>query len=506
MQQTSCTPIEPELAFGPYRLAPSQRTLLKDGRAVPLNGRAFDLLLALVERAGEVVSKEELIARVWPSTVVEENNLRVHIGTLRKLLCGDPSGLRYIENVVGRGYSFVAPVSRPAHPPDAAMPHRNLALPRPPHGILGRDQTVKQLAALADEHRCVTIVGPGGIGKTTVALAVADALAPVFGKRIYFLDLSPIADGHLLAGAVAHALGLALTDNDPLPALRAFLRGQRTMLILDNCEQVVDQVAALTGRLLAGNPPLHILGTSREPLRARDERLHRLATLAVPPDTFTREAALSCPAVRLFIERAVAGTNDVELSDHNLRHIAEICRRLDGIPLAIELAAGRVDFLGIAGLAVQLEDCLGTLVRGPRTAPLRHQSLRASLDWSFEMLPPLEQTLLQRVSIFQGSFTLEAAADSAACHGITRVTALEGLADLHDKSLLDTDAVGDTVRYRLLETTRAYAREKLSAAEAMAYGGDGILSSLPVHEGLSEVRAPRNLQAVAAPTIGLRAS
>jgi len=503
MQQTSCAPIDAELAFGPYRLAPSHRTLLKDGRPVPLNGRAFDVLLALVDRAGEVVSNEELISRVWPSTVVEENNLRVHIGTLRKTLCDDQTGFRYIENVVGRGYSFVAAVTRPS---DAmAIPHQ-LALPQPPHGMVGRDRTLRHLTALVREHRCVTIVGPGGIGKTTVALALADALEPVFGRHIYFLDLSPLTDGQMLAVTIANALGLTLAGDDPLPALCALLRDQRTLLILDNCEHLVDQAAALAGRLLADNPPLHLLTTSREPLRARSERLHRLAPLAVPPDTATREAMLSSPAVRLFISRAMAGMNGVELCELNLRHITTICQRLGGLPLAIELAAGRVDFFGITRLAVELEDCLGTLVRGPRTAPLRHQSLRASLDWSFGMLPPQEKTLLQRVAVLQGGFTLEAAADSVACQGITRAAALDGLAALHDKSLLIADAVGNVMQYRLLDTTRAYALEKLAAAEALAYGGDGLIASLPVHDGLSEIRTPRSLHAAAALITGLRAS
>lgn len=492
MEQTSDAPLEPELVFGPYRLAPSSRTLFNAGRRVPLNGRAFDLLLVLVERAGEVVSKEELIARVWPSTVVEENNLRVHIGTLRKVLRGDQGGLRYIENVVGRGYSFVAPVTRPAQPIHATITRHHLARPQPPQSVIGRDQCLKQLAALLDEQRCVTIVGPGGIGKTTMALA----LAPMFGKHIYFLDLTTLTDGRMLAGA----LDLMIPDDNPLTARR----GQRITLILDNCEHVVDQVAALVGRLLADHPPLHILATSREPLRARDERLFRLAPLAVQPDPVTREAALSCPAVRLFIERAMAGMNDFELSDDNLRHIVDICRRLDGIPLAIELAAGRAAFFGIAGLAAQLEDCLGALVRGHRTAPLRHQSLRASLDWSFDMLPAQEQTLLQRVAIFEGSFTLEAAADSVACYGISRATALDGLANLYDKSLLGAHAVGATMRYHLLGTTRAYAREKLTSEEIVARGG--ALPPPPVCNGLSASRVSPGLQAAAALPIGLRAS
>ncbi|SEO07050.1 DNA-binding winged helix-turn-helix (wHTH) domain-containing protein [Duganella sp. CF517] len=188
MQQASCTPIKPELSFGPYLLAPSSRTLLKDGRTVPLNGRAFDLLLALLERAGEVVSKEELIARVWPSTVVEENNLRVHIGTLRKALSGDQSGLRYIENIVGRGYSFVAPVTRSAH---AAMAPRDLKLPSE---IVRRDPSLKQLTTLCHEHQCITIVGAGGMDNSAVALMVAEALLPILGTRIYFADIAPVAD------------------------------------------------------------------------------------------------------------------------------------------------------------------------------------------------------------------------------------------------------------------------------------------------------------------------
>lgn len=463
MESTGTANVEAELAFGPYRLAPAHRILLNDGRPVPLSGRAFDLLLALVERAGEVVSKEELIARVWPSTIVEENNLRVHIGTLRKVLCPGESGMRYVENVVGRGYSFVAPVTRISHAIRTTVLHQDIVrLPMLQTRLIGRDHVRDQLTALVGQHRCVTIVGPGGIGKTTIALAVAETLASVFGEHTYFLDLAPVTDAHLVVSTVAVALGLPVLGEDPLPSLRAFLRDKQAFLIFDSCEHVIEAVAELVEQLLADSPPLHILATSREPLRAAGERLHRLEALAVPPQAVSREQALDYPAVQLFAERAMASMNGLDLSSESLRHIVDICRRLDGIPLAIELAAGRADFFGVAALSEQLEDCFNTLVRGRRTALPRHQTLRATLDWSFDRLPHDEQILLQRFSIFRGGFTLEAAVDVVTCDGISKALALEGFANLHAKSLLSTDADQNTMLYRLLDTTRAYAAEKLA--------------------------------------------
>lgn len=463
MEHASAAKVEPELAFGPYRLAPAHRVLLNHGQPVQLSGRAFDLLLALVERAGEVVSKEELIARVWPSTIVEENNLRVHIGTLRKVLCPDDSGARYVENVVGRGYSFVAPVTRLAHAISSTALHReSVRLPLLQTRLIGRDQVREQLAGLVGAYRCVTIVGPGGIGKTTLALAVAETLASLFGEQTYFLDLAPVTEGRLVASTLAVALGLPVLGDDPLPSLRAFLRDKQAMLIFDSCEHVIDAVAALAEQLLADSPALHILATSREPLRASGEKLLRLEALAVPQQAVSREQALSYPAVQLFTERAMASMDGLDLSAENLLHIVDICRRLDGIPLAIELAAGRADFFGIAGLAAQLADCFSTLVRGRRTALPRHQTLRATLDWSFDKLAGYEQLLLQRCAIFRGGFTLDAAVDVVSCDGISKAMVLEGLANLHAKSLLGADADQDTMQYRLLDTTRAYASGKLA--------------------------------------------
>nr|WP_315398827.1 winged helix-turn-helix domain-containing protein [uncultured Duganella sp.] len=562
MPQSSRAPSEAQLAFGPFLLTPALRTLTRAGRPVPLHGRAFDLLLALVERAGEVVGKDELIARVWPSTVVEENNLRVHIGTLRKTLGGVDGCARCVENVVGRGYSFVAPVIRIPPTAIAAAP-RHSAGPQPrqqQHCVIGRDQEIGQVAALIGPHRCVTIVGPGGVGKTTVALAVGLALACNFGERRYFVDLAVAAGGTHMAGtptgrapqasydvagydvaapqvadsevassdlassdladpaladtAVAAAVlsamvvawpAAATAHSAPLPTLPAFPRGQPSLLILDNCEHVIDYAAALAEALLASHPSLHILATSREPLRARGERLHRLAPLATPPDDATGEALLSYPAARLFAERAPAAVDGPAGSEPDLRHVGAICRRLDGLPLAIELAAARVDFLGLAGLATRLgeglADSLGVLACGLRAGPPRHRSMRASLDWSFGLLTAHEQTLLQHLAVFHDSFTLEAAGDIAACCGIARATAFDALAGLHAKSLLLAHADGGAMRYRLLDTTRAYARVKLDAA--MACGA--AQGALPEPALRGNAGVPRTPHAVAPPASGLRA-
>ncbi len=446
-----------EWAFGPFTLSPLNRTLSNDGNPVQLVGRSFDLLLALVERAGEVVGNDELIARVWPSTIVEENNLRVQISTLRKVLRG---GDRYIENIVGRGYSFVMPVT---HLDPLAKVSRSdgVAKPLRPR-LVGRHEAVAQLTEFVRQQRCLTVVGPGGMGKTAIAHAVMEAVSPTFGAEVYFLDLAPITDGALIASTLAIALGAPVLDGDALPVLLAKLQERTALIVFDSCEHVVDRVAELVEQLLSGGSDLHVFATSREPLRATGECVYRLAPLAVPAAPVTREIALSYSAVQLFMERAFANVDHAGIPDEDVFHVVDISRRLDGIPLAIELAAGRAEFFGTAGLAAQLEDYFNTLVRGRRTATPRHQTLRATLDWSFDMLPCEEQTLLARCSIFRGSFTLDAAVEIIACGRIDRPAVLAGLANLHAKSLINTVSIKNGMQYRLLDTTRAYATEKLT--------------------------------------------
>lgn len=441
------------LLFGAYRLVPSERALFNGEQSVRLSGRAFDLLLALVERPGEVMSKDALIARVWPRTCVEEGNLRVHIGALRKAL-RDGSGSLYVENVVGRGYSFVAPVRRVTHhgwPPAPPALQAPQTTPGAAHmHIFGRDATLRQLAAQLPLQRLVTLVGPGGMGKTTVARAVSEQLAPVFAQGVQFLDLAPLADGAQVSSALAQALRLPSLASDPVSGLVAHLHDMHTLIVFDNCEHVIDAVASLAERLLRQTPRVHVLATSREPLRAESECVHRLPPLA------------PSPAVQLFVERATASMDSFRLGEDNAAAVGDICRRLDGIPLAIELAAGRIDFFGVHGLAERLEDCFTVLTRGRRTALPRHQTLRATLDWSFDMLSATERAALRRFAIFRAPFSLECAAGVASCAQISSADVLDCIANLAAKSLVSADTSGATVLYRLLGTTRAYGLEKLN--------------------------------------------
>ena len=461
------------LLFGPFRLLPEQRTLLAHDKPVRLGSRALDILITLVERPGELVGKDEIVKRVWPDTIVEEASLRVHIGALRKVLGDGRDGARYVTNIPGRGYCFVAPVERldAGHPPaavPAVAPHGNL--PAPLTRMIGRDETVATLAAQLPARRFVTIVGPGGIGKTTVAVAVAESVGPAYGHSTRFLDLGSLADPALVASALASALGIAVYSDDPLPGLLAFLAERQMLIVLDTCEHVIEAAAALAEELLRGAPRVHLLATSREPLRADGEWVHRLSSLESPPPgaALTAPEALRYPAVQLFAERSTAGSDSFSLVDADVPVVADICRRLDGIPLAIELAAATVDLFGVRGLAARLDDRLSVLTRGRRTALPRHQTLRATLDWSYGILPAEERVILRRLAVFANSFTFESAGVIAADGEIGPSEVFAAVTSLAAKSLLAADVSGEVVRYRLLDMTRAHALEKLRESDESA--------------------------------------
>ena len=452
--------------FGPFRLALASKQLLKDGVAISMGGRALELLVALIERAGEVVTKQELLAAAWPDLFVEEANLRVQMTALRRVLGDGQDGRQYIANIARRGYSFVADVTftdqSEGETPAASPIRQNLPLNLTP--VLGRGAAVAAIGKELARRRFVSVVGPGGVGKTTLALdAAREALAQegaAAPDAVILVELAPITDPALVENAVASAIGVTLGTGHVRLDQRLPL--ERGLLILDNCEQVVVAAAALAELLLTRNPELRLLVTSREPLRAKGEHIFRLQGLEVPSREaeFAGAAALGFPAVRLFIERAAATLGSYEPAPDEMPDIVAICRRLDGLPLAIELAAGRVDAFGVKGLAQRLDDLFRLLVAGRRTALPRHQTLQATLGWSYDHLTPGEQTTLCRLAVFAGHFSLDAAGKLAAIEEPSWEI-IENLTSLVSKSLVAADFSQALPRYRLLEVTRAYALEKL---------------------------------------------
>jgi predicted ATPase/DNA-binding winged helix-turn-helix (wHTH) protein len=465
------TPVETEYVFGPFRFIPARQSLQCGETQLHLGGRALGILAGLVERPGELISKRELMVRVWPETVVEESNLKVQVAALRRALGeGDgesEQGNRYIGTVKGRGYCFIAPVGSyvPAATEPAAEVRQKAAhkLPLSTTHPIGRDGAIRAALRLLMRRRFATIVGPGGIGKTTVALAVAEAVADEHGIEVRFVDLSPLSDSQFVAGAIASALGLTIHSGDAAPALAASLRDRRLLLLLDSCEHVIDQAAAIAEAIVAGAPDVLLLSTSREPLRVTGECVQRLAPLDVPPGAsmLTAAQAMTYPAIELFVERAGECVENYRLSDADAPAAAEICRRLDGNALAIELAATRIDAFGVRELAARLDDQFRLLQRGRRGAHQRHRTLAATLDWSYEYLQPAEQAILRATSVFAGAFTLDAA--TVLCVDAERGAdvIVDGVAELAAKSLLSVDTSGPVALYRLLDTTKAYALEKL---------------------------------------------
>jgi predicted ATPase/DNA-binding winged helix-turn-helix (wHTH) protein len=455
------------ISFGPFRLLAAQRLLLEGDTPVRLGSRAFDILAALIERAGEVVGKEELIGRAWPQTFVEDANLKIQVSALRRALGDGQGGRRYVVTVPGRGYNFVAPVTQEeppgAAPPSTIAPAGLHNLPLAATRVIGREEVVATLVSRLSRERLLTIVGPGGIGKTTVALAVAERMIADYEHGVWLVDLAPLGDPRLVPSAVATVLGLEIRTENPLPGLVAALRDRRMLLLLDNCEHVIDATASLAAAVLTGVPRVNILATSREPLGVAGERVHRLGPLGSPPTSsgLTAAEAATFPAVQLFVERVTAIVEDFALTDANAPLIVEICQRLDGLPLAIEFAAPRVEVLGIEGLAAGLDHSLPLLTARRRTAMPRHRTMRAVIDWSYGLLRADEQLFFRGLGIFAGGFTIEAAAAVTIQAADIPYEALDRLADLVAKSLVAADVSEAKPRFRLLDIASAYAIEKL---------------------------------------------
>lgn len=457
------------LHFDEFSLVPSRRLLLAGDREVRLGSRALDLLVLLVQRAGEFVSYDEIFKSIWPKTVVVEGNLRVHIAGIRKALGDGRDGRRLIVNLPNRGYSFVAPLERrtgaTVSPSGDARITAGTKLPNLLHRLVGQELSVSVIRTHLAQHRLVTVVGTGGIGKTSVAITVASQQLPgdIGADGICFVDLASVFVPELVPSAVAAAFGLATSTNEPVLALAQHLQDRRALILLDNCEHVVEPVALMAERLLREAPSVRVLATSREPLRAQGEWVHRLPALTFPTPGQADSAAqaMRFAAVELFVERVSAAREGYELTDEDADILVGVCRKLDGIPLAIELAAARAASIGVKAVGEALEASLTLLAKGRRTAVARHQTLRATLDWSFRLLTKREQRVLVRLATFAGTFTMSSAHAVAGDESLTSEEVIEALLELVDKSLIACDVSTDDPSFRLLETTRSYALEAL---------------------------------------------
>lgn len=451
------------ISFGPYALCASQRSLTKNGEPIRIGGRAFDLLTALAENAGSIVSHRELIKRAWPGIFVEEVSLRVRIADLRKLLEHGDEG-RYLTNVPGRGYSFVAEVSRTAIETRASDVKPRYDLPPLPAFIVGRTEATAELSRALTAGRLISIVGPGGIGKTTVALSVAWSLLNTFDGEVCFVELSPLGDPALLPSTIVSSFGLPVQADDPIPALVKHLSGRRTLLVLDSAEHLIFEAAALAERLYGEIPTLHILVTTREALRIPGENAHQLPALEIPPDDpqITLAEAGTYSAAHLFLEHCNRGGRLEELSDADAATITGICRKLGGLALALELIAGRVKTFGLAETVSLLDSEFALRWPGRPTVPQRHQTLNATLDWSYNLLEEAEQVVLRRLSVFAGHFTLRSARHIAAHTDLDEADVLQALNGLVSKYLVPITASSDIPGFRLLDTTRTYAVAKLA--------------------------------------------
>jgi predicted ATPase len=394
--------------------------------------------------------------------VVEEINLRVHIAALRRALGDGENGQRYIVNVPQCGYSFIAPVRC-----DSAAQVVFEGLQTPQHNlparltpVTGRDSLVGGLVRQMPLCRLMTVTGAPGVGKSTVALRVAELLLQYYRDGVWQVDLSLIDDDTPLLDHVLRTLECDLTG----------LSTRHALLLLDNGDHHRDACRTAVETLLEAAPRLSILATCREALHVSLETLQNVPPLAIP-----KRSAVDCSteamghsSVQLFVSRARARQHDFRLREQDVKAVLEICRQLDGLPLAIELAAAQIDALALVGLQAQMANGLQVLSQGRRTAVSRHQSMQAALDWSYQCLSEQEQRVLQRLSVFKLAFTLEAALAVISCPQLApqRLAAIiEGLAQ---KSLLTVERSGSAGRYRMLNTTRCYAREQLERS------GEGI--------------------------------
>jgi len=451
--------------FGSFRLVPSQRLLTREGRQVSLGARAFDVLCILVSNAPEVVDKYALMKRAWSDRIVDEASVRVAIVELRKALGETEDGQPYVKSVRGRGYCFVCPVVHQARADGLSVgimgagdaPPTNL--PQYLSSMVGRGPDVARVLEHLRRTRLVTLTGPGGVGKTRLAVEVGRQLLDEYPGAVRLVDLTPLTDAAAVASTAATSLGVVLTGAIPaVDAIAAVIGKERRFLIFDNCEYLIGAAAALIEALLRRAPRLVVLATSQEALHIVPEQIYPVQPLAAPPTNSVEIGMFG--AVDLFVDRVRAIDPAFGLDVENAVDIAEICRRLDGLPLALEMAAARVRLLGLKALCASLDDRLKVLKGEGRLEGARYASLQAVMKWSFGLLEPEEQHLFRCLAVFQGGFSLDGAVAVAGDEKTDRWEILDVLGRLIEKSLVMVEGRA-SARYRLLETPRLFAVEQL---------------------------------------------
>jgi predicted ATPase/DNA-binding winged helix-turn-helix (wHTH) protein len=461
------------LRFDRFVLTPGERRLTKDDIPIEIGGRSFDLLLALVEQAGRVVPKRELLQTVWPDVVVEDSSLRFHMARLRRILHDGRDDTRLITTQVGVGYAFIGGVRRTqataaASPSPLARP--GARLPRRLDRLIGREIDQGMLAERVMATPLLTITGPAGVGKTSLAVEVAHDLDASFTHGATFVDLAAITDPDRLPNAIAEALGVDIVAGGPKVTILECLRERRQLLVLDNCEHLVQAAADLVEQIAATAPEVRVLATGRQALRARNERVHRLSPHHVRADLATASDAdlLACSAVELFLHRAASAGGPVEEDPDTLRTVARMCARLDGLALAIELAAVRAATHGVKATARMLGDGLSLHWTGRRTASPRQRTLKATFDWSYDLLSFPERRVFEQLSKLSGPFSFEAALEAVVGPTLDASVAAAALDELAEKSLI----LPNDGEYHWAETTQIYARRRFDARRQDETGTD----------------------------------
>jgi predicted ATPase/DNA-binding winged helix-turn-helix (wHTH) protein len=457
--------------FGQWQIHLGQHELLARDVPVPIGARAFEVLEVLVRSANELVTKDALMDRIWPGAMVGENTLHVHIYAIRKALGQDRAMLKTAS---GRGYRLlgdwaVRQVGASEKPvglvESARMPARKFPTNLPATALdpIGRTAALRQIQDMLSAYRAVTLTGPGGIGKTTLALHVSRRMCLTIDGGVWLIELASLTDPGLVPTALAGVLGLNLGgDEITAEAVARAIGDERVLLVLDNCEHVIDAPARLAETIVCLCTRAIVLATSQEPLRIAGEYVYRVPPLEIPRYHWGEpNDVLEQSAVQLFVARLQAHDPSFVASRENVHLIAAICHHLDGIPLAIEFAAARAATLGVSYVASHLENRFGLLTSGRRTAPQRHRTLRASIDWSYHHLPEIEQSLLGRLAIFDADFSLEAVTAVMNGAGYPESAVLEGIANLVAKSFVVLNRSLSSDRWELPETIRAYALEKL---------------------------------------------